>query len=110
MIYLTKDEVRRLLIEAINQALDRYLNPTVVPIPNDKPTPDSFDNDDDELPPLAPAPAELTLSIQLIPSFSKAVEDAFDFSCVNHNDDALQLAVPAVLQARPTPSCCAPCT
>jgi hypothetical protein len=110
-IYLTNDEVRRLLTEAINQALDRYLGPAVVPIPDDEPTPDSSDDDDDELPPLAPAPAELTLSIPSIPSFPEAVEDAFDSSCVA--DDALQHAVPAfasALQARPTPSCCAPCT
>jgi hypothetical protein len=107
-IYLTKDEVRRLLIEAINQALDRYLDPAVVPVPDDEPTPD-LSNDDDELPPLAPAPAELTLSIPSIPSFPAAVEDAFDSSCVD-DDDALQFDVPAFAsawQARPTPSCSA---
>jgi hypothetical protein len=110
-IYLTNNKVQRLLTEAINQALNQYLSPTIVPIPNNEPTPNSSDDDDDKLPPLAPAPAKLTLSIPLIPSFPKAVEDAFNSSCIA--DDALQHAVPAfasTLQARPTPSCYAPCT
>jgi hypothetical protein len=93
-IYLTKDKVRRLLTEAINQALNRYLGPAVVPVPDDEPTPNSSNDNDDKLPPLASAPAELTLSIPSIPSFPKAVEDAFNSSCVN-DDNALQLAVPA---------------
>jgi hypothetical protein len=64
-IYLTEDEIRRLLKEAINQALDRYLAPipTVVPVPDD----DAFSCsvDDDELPPLA-------LTEELVPSFASA--------------------------------------
>ena len=110
-IYLTEDEIRRLLKEAINQALDRYLAPipTVVPVPDD----DAFSCsvDDDELPPLALTEELVPPSIPSIPSFPEAVEDAFDSSCVA--DDALQFDVPAFAsawQARPTPSYCAPCT
>jgi hypothetical protein len=66
----------------------------VIPVLNDKPTPDLSDNNDDnELPPLALI-RELVPS--LIPSsFPKAVEDAFNSSCVD-DDDALQLAVPTL--------------
>jgi hypothetical protein len=115
-IYLTEDEIRRLLKEAINQALDRYLAPipTVVPVPDD----DAFSCsiDDDELPPLALTEELVPPSIPSIPFFPEAVEDAFDSFCVA--DDALQFAVPAS-QARPSPSSCyasrtglpcAPCT
>jgi hypothetical protein len=85
-IYLTYDEIRRL----VREAMDQYVPvPAVVPVPDDEPTPDSSDDDDDELPPLAPASVELTLSIPSIPSFPEAVEDAFDSSCVDDDNDAL---------------------
>jgi hypothetical protein len=100
-IYLTKDEVRRLLTEAINQALDQYLGSAVVPVPDDEPIPDSSDNDN-ELPPLAPAPAELTLSIPSIPFFPKAVEDALDSSVADNVDNALQFDVPVFASAGPS--------
>jgi len=78
---------------------------TVVPVLDDDD--DVSWSADDELPPLALTEELVPSPIPLIPSFSEAVDDAFDPSCV---DDALQFAVPA-LQARPTPSpCCAPCT
>jgi hypothetical protein len=96
-IYLTNNKVQHLLIEAINQALNQYLGPTIIPIPNDEPTPNLFNNNNNKLPPLAPTPIELTLSIPLIPSFPKAVEDAFNSSYVAN--DALQHAVPAFASA-----------
>jgi hypothetical protein len=117
MTILTYDEIRRL----VREVMDQYTPvpavvpvPAIVPIPDEEPTPgssdDDDDDDDDELPPLAPAPAELTLLIPLIPSFPKAVKDAFNPSYVADDvDDPLQLAVTA-LQTRLTPSCCAPCT
>jgi len=111
-IYLTNDKVWRLLTEAINQALDRYLDPVVVPLPNNEPTPDSSD-DDNELPFLALMEELVPSSIPLIPSFPKAVENAFDSSCIADDvDDPLQFDVPAFAsawQAWPTPSCSALC-
>jgi hypothetical protein len=96
-IYLTKDKVWRLLTEAINQALDQYLDPAVVPVPNNEPTPNSSNNDD-ELPSLALIEELVPPLIPLISSFPKAVEDAFDSSCVDNND-ALQFDVPAFASA-----------
>jgi hypothetical protein len=98
-IYLTNNKVRRLLIEAINQALDWYLSPVVVPVPDDEPTPDSSD-DDDELPSLALTEELVPSLIPSIPSFPKAVENAFDSSCVADDvDDPLQFNVPAFASA-----------
>jgi thiamine pyrophosphate-dependent acetolactate synthase large subunit-like protein len=87
MTSLTEDEIRRLITKAMNRAFDGHYGPTVVPIPDDKPS--SCSVDDDELSPLAPVSIELVpSSIPLIPSFPKAVEDALDSSCVD-DDDAL---------------------
>jgi len=110
MTILTSDEIRRLVREAIDQYAPRPAVSAVVPVPDDEPSPDSSD-DDDEFPPLALTEELVPSSIPSIPSFLEAVEDAFDSSCVA--DDALQFDVPAFAsawQARPTPSYCAPCT
>jgi hypothetical protein len=99
--------IKRLIDEEWTRRFGR-IGPAVVPVPDDEPTPDSSDNDD-ELPSLALTEELVPSSIPSIPSFLKAVEDAFDSSCVA--DDALQSDVLAVSQARPTPSSyCAPCT
>jgi hypothetical protein len=82
MTILTYDEIRCLVREAMDQL-------AVVPVPDDEPSPDLSDDDDDELPPLAPVSMGLVpSSIPLIPSFPEAVEDALDSSCVD-DDDAL---------------------
>jgi hypothetical protein len=124
MTILTSDEIRRLVREAMDQYAPRPAVSAVVPVPDDEPSPDSSD-DDDEFPPLALTEELVPSSIPSIPSFLEAVEDAFDSSSVADDvDDPQQFDVPAfvsVWQARPTSSCsalcsqttpllCAPCT